>query len=44
MKAIVDHGIKWGGIIPLDLDYTDHLSILDESESRMNEFLEVLRV
>ena len=28
----------------LDLDYADDLSILDESVSKMNEFLEVLRV
>ena len=28
----------------LELDYSDDLSILDESMSKMNEFLEVLRV
>ena len=28
----------------LDLDYADDLTILDESVSKMNEFLEVLRV
>jgi len=28
----------------LDLDYGDHLSILDESMSKMNELLEVLPV
>ena len=28
----------------LDLDYADDLSILDESVSKMNEFLEVLRI
>ena len=28
----------------LDLDYADDLSILDESVSKMNEFLEVLPV
>ena len=28
----------------LDLDYADDLSILDESVSKMNEFLEVLQV
>ena len=28
----------------LDLDYADDLSMLDESVSKMNEFLEVLRV
>ena len=38
------HGIKWGGRTLLDLDYADDLSILDESVSKMNEFLEVLRV
>ena len=43
-KAIRDHGIKWGGKTLLDLDYADDLSILDESVSKMNEFLEVLRV
>ena len=42
-KAIGDHGIKWGGKTLLDLDYADDLSILDESVSKMNEFLEVLR-
>ena len=40
-KAIGDHGIKWGGKAILDLDYADDLSILDESMSKMNEFLEV---
>ena len=43
-KTIGDHGIKWGGRTLLDLDYADDLSILDESVSKMNEFLEVLRV
>ena len=43
-KAIGEHGIKWGGKTLLDLDYADGLSILDESVSKMNEFLEVLRV
>ena len=43
-KAIGDHGIKWGGRSLLDLDYADDSSILDESVSKMNEFLEVLRV
>ena len=43
-KAIGDYGIKWGGRTLLDLDYADDLSILDESVSKMNEFLEVLRV
>ena len=43
-KAIGDHGIKWGGKTLLDLDYADDLSILDESVSKINEFLGVLRV
>ena len=43
-KATGDHGIKWGGKTLLDLDYTGYLSILDESVSKMNEFLGVLRV
>ena len=43
-KAIGDHGIKWGGRTLFDLEYADDLGILDESESKMNEFLEVLRV
>ena len=38
-KAIGDHGLKWRGKTPLDLDYSDDLSILDESVSKMNEFL-----
>ena len=43
-KAFGDHGIKWEGKTLLDLDYADDLSVLDESLSKMNEFLEVLRV
>ena len=43
-KAMGDHGIKCTGKTSLDLDYADDLSILDESVSKMNEFLEVLRV
>ena len=43
-KAVGDHGIKWGGRTLLDLDYADDLSKLDESVSKMNDFLEVLRV
>ena len=43
-KAIGDHEIKWGGKTLMDLDYADDLSILDESASKMSEFLEVLRV
>ena len=41
-KTIGDHGIKWGGKTLQDLDYADDLSILDESVSKMNDFLEVL--
>jgi hypothetical protein len=33
-KAKGDHGIKWGGKTPLDLDYADDLSILDETVSK----------
>ena len=43
-KAIGDHGITWGGKTLLDKDYADDLSILNESVSKMNEFLEALRV
>ena len=43
-KAVRDHGIKCGGKTLLDLDFADDLSILDESVSKINEFLEVLRV
>ena len=43
-KAIGDHGINWGAKTLLDLDYADNLSILDESVSKMNEILKVLRV
>ena len=39
-----EHGIIWGGKTLLDLDYADDLSILDESMSKIKEFLEVLRV
>ena len=39
-----DHGFKWRGKTPLDLDYADDLSILDERVMKMNEFLEILRV
>jgi hypothetical protein len=42
-KAMGDHGIKWGGKSLLDLDYADDLNILEESGSKMNKFLEVLR-
>ena len=43
-KAMGDHGFKWGGKTLLGLDYADDLSILGESVSKMNAFLEVLRV
>ena len=43
-KAMGDHWIKWGGKTLMDLDYTDDLSILNESASKMNGLLEVLRV
>ena len=43
-KAMEDHKIKWRWKTLLDIDYADNLSILDESVSKMNEFLEVLRV
>ena len=43
-KVMGDHGFKWEGKTLLDLDYADDLIILDESVSKMNEFLEVLRV
>ena len=39
-----DHGIKWEGKTLLNFDYADDLSIIDESVSKMNEFLKVLRV
>ena len=39
-----DPGIKWGGKTLLDSNYTDNLSILDESASKMNELLGVLRI
>ena len=39
-----DHWTKWGGKTLLDLDYADDLSILDESVSKMNGLLKVLRV
>ena len=44
VTVIADHEIKWGGKTLLNLDYADDLSILDESMSKMNEFLEVLLV
>ena len=38
-----DHRIKWGGKALLDLDYADVSSILDESGSKMNKHLNVIR-
>ena len=43
-KARGDHGTKWGGNTLLDLDYTNDLTILGESVSKMNELLEPFRV
>jgi hypothetical protein len=40
-KAMREHGIKWGGKTFLNFDYADDLSILNESGSKMNDFLEV---
>ena len=39
-----DHETKWEGKAFLDFDYADDLSILDESVSKINEILEVMRV
>jgi hypothetical protein len=41
--AMEEKGIKWERKTFLDLGNADHLSILDESLSKMNEILEVLR-
>ena len=38
------NGIKWGGKTFQDLDNADDFSILDESVSKMNELLEILRL
>jgi hypothetical protein len=43
-KALGEHKIEWGGKTFLQLDYADDLSIVDESLSKMNELLEILRV
>jgi len=43
-KAMWERGIKWRRITFFYLDCTDNLIILDESVSKMNELLEVLRV
>ena len=43
-KAIEDYGMEWRGKTLKDLDYADHLIILDESVIKMNDFLEVLKV
>ena len=42
-KVMGDHRNKWGGKALLDLDYADVLSILDESGSKMNKHLNVIR-
>ena len=39
-----EHGIEWEGKTFVHLDYANDLSILDESVTKMNEFLRVLRV
>ena len=36
-KAMGDQGIKWGGKNLLHSEYSDDLSILEESVSKMNE-------
>ena len=41
-KGMGNCRIKRGGKIPLDIDYADDLTFLDETMSKMNEFLEVL--
>ena len=43
-KAMGDYGIKLREKTILNLDYAHDLSILGESLSKMNEFLQVLRV
>ena len=43
-KAVGEDAIKWRGKTFLDLDFTDDLSILGESVSKMNKLLEVLQV
>ena len=43
-KTIGDYRTKWRGKTLLELDYAHELNILDESVSKMNELLEVLRV
>jgi hypothetical protein len=43
-KVMREHGIKWGSITFQDIDYAEDLNILDESVSKMNELLKILRV
>jgi hypothetical protein len=43
-KSMGEHGTNRGGPMFLDLDYGDHLSMLDESENKKNGLLEVLRI
>ena len=43
-KEMGEQRIKRGGETFLDLDYVDDLSILDESLTKINEVLEILRV
>ena len=43
-KRIEDHRIKRGGKTLLDFNYADDVSIVDESVSKTNEFLEVLQI
>ena len=41
-KAMEDRGFKWKENTLLDFDYADDLIILEESVSKINEFLEIL--
>ena len=43
-KVLGDHGTKRARKTLLDVDYADDLSILDESGSKINKFLEIFRV
>ena len=43
-KPMPEQGIKWGGKTFIYLDYSDDLSILDESVSKMNELQEILQI
>ena len=44
LKEHKKHEIYWGSTTFQDIDYADDLNILDESVSKMNELLEILRV